>query len=122
MLDGRTRFQTYRFTSNVEVLISVLWERLEEQSQESVDILSSSGGRRGGARGVGVSDVDWLIQENDRGVGVPSILVVDWRLILANEGRAEFHEQSSERGATRASVQPQDDGVVLWIISRFEEP
>ena len=106
----------------MEVLVSIFWEGLEEQSQESVDILSSCGSRRGGAGGVGVSDVNWLIQENDGGVGIPSVLVVDWCLILANEGWAEFHEQPSKRGASRASIQPQDDGIVLWVISRFKEP
>jgi len=33
-----------RFSSNVEVLLRVLWELLEEESEECVDILASGEG------------------------------------------------------------------------------
>jgi len=59
------------FTRDVERLGSVLGELLEEESQEGVDVLASSDGVGDGAATVRVADVDGLIKEDDRGVGVP---------------------------------------------------
>ena len=66
-----------RFASNVEVLFRVLWELFEEECEKGVDILAGSNGGGDGASAVRESNVDWLIKENYRSVGVPRIGVVD---------------------------------------------
>lgn len=55
-----------RLSSNVEVLCGVFWELLEEQSQESVNVLSSSDGVADASTGVAVADINGLIEEDDR--------------------------------------------------------
>ena len=64
-----------RLSSNVEVLLSVLGELLEEERQERVDVLTGCDGVGDGGAGVGVADVDWLVEEDDGGVGVPGVWV-----------------------------------------------
>lgn len=108
--------------SNVEVLLGVLGELLEEQGKESVDILASSNGVTDGGTAVGVADVDGLVEEDNRGIVVPRVVVVDGLDVLADGARTKFQKQSSEGGAARATVQPQDNGVVLGVVARLEEP
>lgn len=62
--------------SNVEVLLGVLGELVEEEGQESVDILASSNGVAYGVARVRVTDVDGLVKEDDAGIVVPAELVV----------------------------------------------
>lgn len=62
-----------RLSSNMEVLLRVLWKLLEEERQESVDVLAGCNGVGDGGAGVGVSDVDGLIEEDNGGVGVPRV-------------------------------------------------
>jgi len=52
------------FSSNVEVLLRVLWELLEKESKECVDVLSSCNCVADRAATVRVSDINWLIEEN----------------------------------------------------------
>ena len=61
-----------RLAGDVESLLGVLWELLEEQSHKSVDILSSSNSVADLTARVRVADVDGLVQEDHRGVGIPS--------------------------------------------------
>ena len=60
-----------RLAGNVESLLGVFWELLEEQSHKGVDILSSRNSVADLATRVRVADVDGLIQEDHRGIGVP---------------------------------------------------
>jgi hypothetical protein len=56
---------------DVEVLLGVLGELLEEESEESVDVLAGSDGVADSVAGVRVADVDGLIKEDNAGVSVP---------------------------------------------------
>jgi len=73
-----------RLTSNVESLLGVLWELLEEQGHQSIDVLASCDSVADGAARVGVTDVDWLVKEDDRGIGVPRAWVVDNLALLVD--------------------------------------
>jgi hypothetical protein len=55
----------------VEVLLRVLWKLLEEQRQQSVDILASRNSVANGVAAVGVSNVNGLIEENNGSIRVP---------------------------------------------------
>jgi hypothetical protein len=59
----------------MEIKVSIFREFLEEQLKESVDILGSSIGIAGTITAIGITNVQWLIQENNVGVAVPRILV-----------------------------------------------
>jgi hypothetical protein len=111
-----------RLASNVEVLLAVLRELLEEQSQESVDVLASSNSVADRGATVGVADIDGLVKEDNRGIVVPGEVVVDRLDVLADGARTKFEEQSSEGGAAGTTVQPQDDGVILGVVTGLEEP
>ena len=65
-----------RLSSNVEVLLSVLRELLEEEREQSVNVLASSNCVADGAPTVGVAYVDRLVKEDDRRIGVPRVRVV----------------------------------------------
>jgi hypothetical protein len=54
-----------RLSGNVEVLLRVFWELLEEEGEESVDVLSSSNGVADRSTAVRVTDIDWLIKEDN---------------------------------------------------------
>lgn len=111
-----------RLASNVEVLLSVLRELLEEQGQKSIDVLASGDSVADSAATVGVADVDWLVQENHRGIGVPGVVIVDSLNLAVDGAGTKLHEQSSERRAAGATVQPEDDRVILRVVARLEEP
>lgn len=108
--------------SNVEVLLGVLRELLEEQRQQSVDILARSHSVADGRATVGVAHVDGLVQEDHRGIGVPRELIVDGLDLAVDGARAKLHEEASEGGAARAAVQPEDNGVILGVVAGLEEP
>ena len=50
-----------RFAGDVEVLMRVLWELLEEEGEEGIDVLAGGYGVADAAATVGVADVDGLI-------------------------------------------------------------
>lgn len=112
----------YRFTSNMEILFAVLRELFKEQSQKGINILCSGSGALGGSVRVRVSDIDRLIQENNTGVGVPGELVVVWLDVAIDGCGTKFHEQTGHGRAPRATIEPQCNWVVCWIISRLEKP
>lgn len=60
-----------RFTRDVEVLLSVLGELLEEESEEGIDVLASSDSVADGVIAVGVAHVDGLVEEDHGCVGIP---------------------------------------------------
>lgn len=85
-----------RFTSNVECLAGILWELLEEQSQEGVNVLASSDSVADGAARVRVTNVDGLVKEDDGCIGIPRGRVV-FNTNLLGDGRwAKLHEKTSQ--------------------------
>lgn len=111
-----------RLSRNVEVLLRILRELLEEEGEQGIDILASSYRVTDGRTAVRVSDVDRLVKEDDGGIGIPGIVIVNRLDVLTDAARTQLQEQTSERRAARATVQPENDGVVLRIVARFEEP
>ena len=111
-----------RFTSDVEWLLSIFGEVVEEKGQQGVDVLAGSDGAGDGTTTVGVTSVDGLVNEDDRGVAVPRVVVVHQLELGVDAGGAELHEETHHGGAAGAAVQPEDDGVVLGIVSGLEEP
>lgn len=111
-----------RFASNVEVLVSILRELLEEESHQGVDVLASCYSVANRAATVGVTDVDGLVKEDDGGVGVPRKGVEFSVDLLVDKGWAKLHEKTSQRRAARATVQPEDHGIVLGVVTGLEEP
>lgn len=111
-----------RLSSNMKVLLSILWELLEEESEKSVDILASSNSVADRAATVRIADINWLVEEDNRCIVVPGVwIVVDLELLV--EGCwTELKEETGQGRAAWATVEPEDDWVVLWIIARLEEP
>lgn len=69
---------TITFRSKMEWQIRVLRELVQEQLKECIYIFPSCGAivHRGPVVGIGEAVVDWLIEEDDVGVGVPAVGVV----------------------------------------------
>lgn len=107
---------------DVEVLLGVLWELFEEEGQQGIDILAGGRGVADRASAVGIANVDGLVEEDDRGIGVPRVLVVDDLDVVVNRGRAQLEEETGQGRAARAAVEPEDDGVLLGVITRLKEP
>lgn len=63
--------------SNVEVLVRILWELFEEQSEEGIDVFASSYRVANTAATVGIADINRLVQEYDRCVRIPGVRVID---------------------------------------------
>lgn len=110
------------FTGNVEVLLGILGELFEEEGKQGIDVLASSNRVADSRVAVGVTDVDRLVKEDHGRVGVPSVVIVDRLDLLVDAARAELHEKTGEGRASRATVQPQNNRVILGVIARLEEP
>lgn len=78
----------------MEVLICVLWELLEEKSEEGVNVFTSSDGVVHRATAVGKAGVNRLVQEDDGGIRIPRVGVVNDITIFVNGSRAQFEEQA----------------------------
>jgi len=63
------------FSGNMEVLLCIFWELLEEKSEERVNILASCDGVADRATTIGVTNIDWLVEENHRSVCIPRVWV-----------------------------------------------
>jgi len=90
--ENRDVVASIRLASNVEVLLSILGELVEEESEERIDILAGSDSVADGVAGVGVSDVDGLIKEDHAGVVVPAELIVDNLELLVDGRRPKLKE------------------------------
>lgn len=110
------------FTGNVEVLLGILGELFEEEGKQGIDVLASSDRVTDSRVAVGVTDIDRLVEEDHGRVGVPSVVIVDRLDLLVDAARAELHEKTGEGRASRATVQPQNNRVVLGVVARLEEP
>jgi len=97
-----------RFPGNVEVLLRVLWELLEEESEECIDVLASRNGIAHGAAAVGVADIDGLIEEDHRSIRIPRVRVIVKLQLGINGRRAKFKEETSEGRAARSAVKPEN--------------
>ena len=64
-----------RLASNVKVLLGVLRELLEEESEEGINVLAGGDGAANAVT-VRVASVDGLVKEDDIGLVVPRVLVV----------------------------------------------
>src|SRR6202012_3126095 len=104
------------------VLRGIFWELLKEEREESVDILASSHCIGDAGARVRVPHIDRLIQEDDAGIVIPRVWVGNYLELLVDARGAELEEETSQRRTARATVEPQNDWVVLWIVSRLEEP
>lgn len=74
----------------MEVLGGVLWELLEEESEKSVDILSSSDSVGYFTTTIRITNIDGLIEENDGGISVPRVWVVDNLQVLIERSGPKF--------------------------------
>lgn len=80
----------------MEVLLRVLRELLKEEGEECVYVLSGSNGVADRAAAVGVADVDGLIEEDDRCIGIPRVWVVVKLEVLIDGRWAKLKEEPSE--------------------------
>lgn len=80
----------------------VLWETLEEQLEEGIHIFSSRGTtvNLGTVIGIGISDVDGLIEEENVAVRIPRVLVVRHARFVDDLTGTQFKEQSRGRRTT----------------------
>jgi hypothetical protein len=111
-----------RLARNVEILGGILGELLEEEGEQGIDILAGGDGVADGASTVGIAYVDWLVKEDNGSVGIPGVWVIVQLELLIKRGWAELEEESSERRAAWAAVEPEDDGIILGVVARLEEP
>ena len=83
-----------RLASNVKVLLCVLWELLEEKRQKSVDILAGSDCVADAASAIGVPNINGLIEENDGGIRIPRVWVVNKFELAVDRCRSQFEEKA----------------------------
>lgn len=119
---GRNVVAGVGFTCNVEILGGVFGELLKEKSKKGIDILCSSARLTDGVTAIGETDIDGLVKEDNRGVGVPGVGVVNGLNVLADRAGSELEEKTGQGGASWTTVQPEDDGVSLGVIPGLKEP
>jgi hypothetical protein len=94
---------------NVERLRGVFRKFIEEQFKEGVNILA---GNRASVHsrsivGIGVTNVDRLVEENHVGMGIPAERIVSCVLAFISDTTGSKFEQKASRGAaTWAPIQP----------------
>ena len=64
-----------RFSCDMELLRCILRVLFKEEGEESVNVLSGSNCVADAATAVGIANIDRLVEENDRSVGVPRIWI-----------------------------------------------
>lgn len=106
----------------MEVLLGVLRELFEKQSKKSIDIFACSNSVADRAAAIREASVDGLIQEDDRCIRIPRIWVMNNVTILVDGRRTKFKEKACEGRTSGAAVEPENDGIVLWVVSRLKEP
>ena len=94
------------FTRDVEALFRVLGELLEEKGKQGVDVLAGSNRVADRAAAVGVTDIDGLVDEDDRSIGVPREVVELHLAILLDRRRSKLHEETHQGRATRTAIEP----------------
>ena len=104
-------------SSNVEVLLGILGEVVEEERKEGIDVLSGGDSVADAVAAVRVPNIDGLVDEDDRGVVVPSGWVVDKLNLLVDASRSQLQEETGQGRAAWATIEPQDYRVVLRVVS-----
>lgn len=105
------------FSSNVKVLCRILGELLEEHGQERINVFARGLSARDLSRRVRISNIDRLVKEYNGRVGIPRIRVLDGVDLRVDGCGTKLHKEPGQRGAPRATVKPQDYGVVLGVIT-----
>lgn len=90
----------------MKILLRVLGELLEEQSQEGVNVGSCCDCIRDRSARVRVANIDWLIEEDHASIVVPAVWIEDELNLLIDTSRTEFEEKTCQAGATWSTVQP----------------
>ena len=111
-----------RLACDMEVLLRVFGELVEEEREEGIDVLSSSDSVANRSAAIRIAYVHGLVEKDDGSIVIPRVWVVDDVQVLVDGGRTKLEEETGKGGASRPTVQPQHDGVVLGVISRLEEP
>ena len=111
--------------SDMERLGRVFGETVEEQLEEGINVLASDGAGvdLGIAIGVRETNVDWLVKEENVGVGVPAVLVEGCvGSVVGYTAWSKFEQKSSGGTATGAAIQPKKQRGILGRVARFKEP
>lgn len=106
------------FGGDVEWRAGVIGIPLQEQLHESIHVLCSDGASadRRAVRGVRITDVDRLVQEDHVGVGVPTVFVVSHVVsFIRDAARTEFKQQTGHRAASWSAVEPQSQRCFLRV-------
>jgi hypothetical protein len=81
----------------MEVLAGVLGELVEEETEKGIDIVAGILGVVHTAITVRVTDADRLLEEDDGGIGVPSVGVVNGLDRIGDVRGSELEEETDER-------------------------
>ena len=111
-----------RFACNVEILMGILWKLLEEQGQESIDVLACSDCVADRASAVREPSVDRLIEEDDGRIRIPGVRVVHELDLLVHGSWTKLEEKTRERTAAWSAIEPEDDRVFRRVVAGLEEP
>lgn len=112
---------------HVELAALKLLEGIEENGDEGSNVLACFLGSTDHLAVLGLTetDVDWLINKEDVGTLVPRVIVdlcvIDILGVVVDCAGTELHEQADGGGAARATVDPHDHRVFLWLVSGLEE-
>lgn len=112
-----------RLARDVERQLRVLVEALEKELEESVDVLSCDWRVVDVVAiiRIGVADIYRLVEEEQIGVVVPRVGVVDNALATVGDGaRSQLEEETSRGRASRATVQPELDWVLSRVVAALE--
>ena len=70
----------------MKILRSIFWELLEEQCEEGINVLAGGDGITDRATAVGEADINGLIEEDDRSIGVPRVWIVNEFQVFIDTG------------------------------------
>ena len=111
---------TVALCGEMERLRRVFRESVQEKFQEGIDVFPSelAGIDLAAILGIGETDVDGLVKEDDIGVRIPAV-GIEGHIVTAigNSARTKLEEQPSGGTTAWASVQPQDKRCILWRIA-----
>lgn len=103
-------------------MLGIFRKVVEEESEKSIDILARSDRVAHAVAAVGVAHIDGLIEEDNGGIVVPRVWVIDELNLLVDRSGSQLKEESSERRAAWAAVEPKNDGVILGVIAGLKKP
>lgn len=74
---------------------------------------------------IGITNIDWLVKENDVEMIVPGVGIVtdvDFGTFFVDGARAEFDKKSGRGTTTRTAVEPENKRSSGRCRARFKEP